>query len=102
MFTQKNSSLTPAHIKNDLDQLSNHYVREIDVSEVFPNKELGYGESSVLQVLNLSYYPTERGPYNVDADKINNDGSLKFPEQRRGGIMRKKDTTDLEAANIEN
>ena len=101
MFTQKNSSLTPAHIKNDLDQLSNHYVREIDVSEVFPNKELGYGESSVLQVLNLSYYPTERGPYNVDADKINNDGSLKFPEQRWGGIMRKMDNTDFEAANIE-
>ena len=57
IFTQRNSSATPAHIKNDLEQLSNHYVREVEYTEVFPNKELNYGESSVMQVLNLSYYP---------------------------------------------
>ena len=29
LFTRRNSPLTPAHIKTDLDQLSNHYVREV-------------------------------------------------------------------------
>lgn len=101
MFTDKNSTLTPAHIKNDLAQLSNHYVREIQSSEVFPNRELGYGESSLLQVLNLSYYPTERGPYALDAVNVNPDGTLKNPELRWGGMMRKMDNTDFESANIE-
>ncbi|MBR5532776.1 MAG: cell surface protein SprA [Bacteroidales bacterium] len=101
LFTQKNSNLTPVHIKNDLDQLSNHYVREVLSSEVFPNRELSYGESSLLQVLNLSFYPTERGPYSLDASAINPDGSLQNPEMRWGGIMRKMDNTDFESANIE-
>ncbi|MBR4962730.1 MAG: cell surface protein SprA, partial [Muribaculaceae bacterium] len=101
LFTQKNSNLTPVHIKNDLNQLSNHYVREIQSSEVFPNRELSYGESSLLQVLNLSFYPTERGPYSLDASTINPDGSLQNPEMRWGGIMRKMDNTDFESANIE-
>ena len=34
MFTQKNSTLIPAHLKNDLDQLSNPYVREVSVRAV--------------------------------------------------------------------
>lgn len=101
MFTQRNSSLVPSHIKNDLDQLSSHYVREIDISEIFPNKELGYGESSTLQVLNLSYYPQERGPYNMDVDNMDANGYFTNPQKRWGGIMRKMDTPDFEAANIE-
>ncbi|MEG1998648.1 MAG: cell surface protein SprA, partial [Bacteroidales bacterium] len=101
MFTEKNSTLTPSHIKNDLNQLSNHYVREIQSNEVFPNRELGYGESSLLQVLNLSFYPKERGPYSLDAVNINADGTLKNPELRWGGMMRKMDNTDFESANIE-
>lgn len=101
IFTQRNSSATPAHIKNDLEQLSNHYVREVEYTEVFPNKELNYGESSVMQVLNLSYYPEERGPYNLDADNVDSDGKLLNPEKRWGGIMRKMDVTDFDNSNIE-
>ena len=101
LFTARNSSATPAHIKNDLDQLSNHYVREVEYTEVFPNKELNYGESSVMQVLNVSYYPEERGPYNLDADNIDKDGKLANPEKRWGGMMRKMDVTDFDNSNIE-
>ncbi|MBR2475512.1 MAG: cell surface protein SprA, partial [Bacteroidaceae bacterium] len=64
-------------------------------------RELSYGESSLLQVLNLSFYPTERGPYSLDASNINPDGTLQNPEMRWGGIMRKMDNTDFESANIE-
>ncbi len=53
-----------------------------------------------MNVLNLAYYPQERGPYNLDTD-LNSDGTLKNPENRWGGMMRKLDTSDFEAANIE-
>lgn len=101
LFTRKNSSLTPTHIKNDKDQLSDHWVREILEQEVFPNRQKGYNENPTLQVLNLAYYPQERGPYNVDALYMGSDGLLQFPERRWGGMMRKMENTDFEAANIE-
>lgn len=101
MFTQRNSSLAPGYIKSDLEQLSNPYVREVTSREIFPGRELSYGESSTIQTLNLSYYPTERGPYNLDAENISDDGSLLNPEKRWGGIMRKMDNTNFEQSNIE-
>ncbi|MBS7375653.1 MAG: cell surface protein SprA, partial [Muribaculaceae bacterium] len=101
LFTMRNSSLAPGYIKNDLKQLSNPYVREVTYAEVYPGRELSYGESSTLQTLNLSYYPNERGPYNLDAERLNSDGTLANPENRWGGIMRKLDQTDFELSNIE-
>ncbi|MDR2844113.1 MAG: cell surface protein SprA, partial [Candidatus Symbiothrix sp.] len=102
LFTRK-SSLTPTHIKNDEDQLSNHYVREIREEELFPNKDVRYDESSTIPVLNLAYYPKERGPYNLDATNIHSDGSLQSPEKRWGGITRSIESgnVDFEANNIE-
>ena len=100
LFTRRNSSLTPAHIKSDLNQLSNHYVREVYEQELFPNKETPYQESAAMNVLNLAYYPQERGPYNLDTD-LNTNGTLRNPQKRWGGMMRKLDTSDFEAANIE-
>ena len=101
MFTQRNSSLCPGYIKNDMEQQSSPYIREITYSEIFPNRELNYGEASTIQTLNLSFYPNERGPYNLDANNISSDGSLLNPEKRWGGIMRKLDNTNFDASNIE-
>lgn len=101
MFTSRNSSLAPGYIKNDLKQLSNPYVREITSREIFPDRQLTYGESSTIQTLNLSFYPTERGPYNLDGTNVDPDGNLTNPEKRWGGIMRKLDNTDFEQSNIE-
>ena len=58
-------------------------------------------ESNTLTVLNMAYYPQERGPYNLDADNINPDGTLQNPEKRFGGMMRKIDQSDFETANVE-
>ncbi|RHJ90851.1 cell surface protein SprA [Parabacteroides bouchesdurhonensis] len=101
IFTRKNSSSLPRHLKEDKEQLSNHYVRAVYTEELFPNKDLGYNENNTLSVLNLAYYPNERGPYNLDADDVNSDGTLAHPEKRWGGIMRKIDQSDFETANIE-
>lgn len=100
LFTQRNSSYAPAYIKNDPEALIYPYAREVSFSEVFPGRELNYGESSVIQTLNLSFYPRERGPYNVDTDVLP-DGSLNNPKKRWGGIMRKIENTNFEQSNIE-
>ena len=102
LFTNRSSSLAPAHIKSDLDQLSNHYVRAVYVSELYPNRQQSTysGATSTLPVLNLAYYPQERGPYNLNT-AVNIDGTLPNPRQRWGGMMRKLDTNDFETANVE-
>ncbi len=102
IFTRRSSTLTPAHIKSDLDQLSNHYVREVYVKELYPNRDQSTynGATSTLPILNLAYYPSERGPYNLTRD-LNADGTLQQPETKWGGMMRKIDTNDFEQANIE-
>ena len=100
LFTRRNSTLTPAHIKNDLEQLSNHYVREVYERELYPNKESRSSESTTLSVLNLAYYPEERGPYNLNRD-LTETGKLKDPQSSWAGIMRSLSTTDFESANIE-
>ena len=102
LFTRRSSSLTPGHIKSDLEQLSNHYVREFYVNELFPNRDQSAynGSTSTLSILNLAYYPNERGPYNFNPD-LNADGTLNNPANHWGGMMRKLDTNDFETANIE-
>lgn len=101
IFTRKNSSLTPEHIKYDLDQLSNHYVREVRMDEIYPSIDLKFDQSAILPTLNLSYYPEERGSYNLDADNVSAEGKLLNPQNRWGGMMRKMDVTDFEATNVE-
>ena len=102
IFTRRSSSLTPSHIKSDLDQLSNHYVREVYVRELYPNRDQSSysGSTSTLPILNLAYYPEERGPYNFSTN-INARGRFDDPQNKWGGMMRKLDTNDFETANVE-
>ena len=90
------------------DELSNHLVRQIPEKEIFPYKEAPNGQTQAIPVLNISYYPSERGPYNYDAGNdlnvskgVNTDGSLTDPATRWGGITRRVETTDFDAANVE-
>ncbi len=102
-----NNNLTPAHIRNDPNQQSNHYVREVRENEIWPNKDNPSGIPAAIPVLNLAYYPSERGMYNYDtypgaySAGLNQDGSLNNPASRWGGIMRPMMNTDFENSNIE-
>jgi cell surface protein SprA len=100
-------STTPSHIASDDDQQSNYFVREIYEEEIWPEMESYSGESTTVTILNLAFYPDEKGPYNYDVDGesgisegMNADGTLKDPESRWGGIMREIETTNFESANI--
>ena len=92
---------TPAHIRNDLAAMSDHRTRIVYQDEIYPNRQEASNVDTKLSVLNLSYYPSERGQYNISASEIGTDGHLTNPKQRWGGIMRRLDNTDFEKANIE-
>ncbi len=92
---------------------SNHFMRVVQQNEVFPNKSPVVGTFNNITTLDLAYYPEERGPYNYDVDGIsevtgnqygyglNENGTLKNPDKRWGGVMRELTTNDFEAANVE-
>jgi cell surface protein SprA len=82
-------------------------MRQVLETELFPSKTPPNGQPVVMSVLDLAFYPGERGPYNYDvlptslSSGILNNGRLKDPETRWGGIMRRLETNDFQSANIE-
>lgn len=105
VFYRSNNNLLPANITSS--DLSNHNVREVLETEIFPYKQSQSGQATTINILNLAYYPTERGPYNYDVNAssvslgINNAGELVGPDTRWGGVMRRIETYDFETANVE-
>lgn len=102
----RNNSATPHNLT--VDDQSATYAREVYETELFPNKENGTTTPTNISVLNLAFYPSERGPYNYDVHGnegfsagVATDGSLNAPDTRWGGIMREMDNTDFESANYE-
>jgi len=109
MFMRQTTNLTPPYY--DKYRMSDNYQREIYETELFPKKESQTGQPVPIPTLDLAYYPSERGFYNYNAEPYlsgsisaagtNPDGTLKNPETRWGGIMRKIETNDFEAANVQ-
>lgn len=98
----QNNNLTPQHIKDDPTQLSDSRMRLVNQTDVFPNLQQQYGSIPNIQLLELAYYPKERGMYNYDTTaNVDPDGFFTDPQTRWGGIMRALNTTDFELANIE-
>ena len=97
----REDSRTPGHIKANPDIASSAYVYEVFEQDLFPNKENPNGIPTNISVLNLAYYPRERGPYNYDFQRISPEGKLLEPTHRWGGIMREIYSSDFEQANVE-
>jgi cell surface protein SprA len=101
LFYQSNS-LTPQHIKDNPQMLSDSRMRLVNQTDVFPNLQQQYGSVPNIPILELAYYPLERGMYNYDTtNTVNPDGTWVNPENRWGGIMRSLSTNDFEQTNIE-
>lgn len=101
----RNNTLTPPAIKNNIRVMSNNYLREIDIREIFPGFYVNpLNPISTQQVLDLQFFPDERGPYNFDANAL--DGTitdrvrLLNPRDNFGSMMRRMETTDWDGANI--
>lgn len=96
----RNTSATPAHIKNNNIAKSSPFVREVQEKDIFKNVSNPSNLPSTIQILNVAYYPKERGPYNYDLN-IDGTGKLLSPQNRWGGMMREVLTNDFEAANVQ-
>jgi cell surface protein SprA len=105
LFYDRNSNLVPPNVKPV--NLSNQYARQVWETEVFPNKQPVNGVPVNLAILNLAYYPSEKGMNNYDVSPtgfsrgLTQDGLLADPETRWGGIMRRIETSDFDATNIQ-
>ena len=80
------------------DDVSDLYTRRIFIEEIF-NQDIVQGQTSVINTLDLAYYPTERGPYNFDPTAADN--VLDNPSNSWAGITRQITSTDFEQANVE-
>ncbi|MCH2224084.1 MAG: cell surface protein SprA [Crocinitomicaceae bacterium] len=101
LFFQSNS-LTPDHMVNNPEQLEDSRIRIVNQTDIFPFQQQAYGALPNIPVLDLAYYPKERGMYNYDTtNTVNSDGTFTDPENRWGGIMRALSTNDFEQTNIE-
>ncbi len=96
----RNNNLTPSHISSNSQLRSDNRQREVLEQEVFPNRQLAAGTPTNIPVLDLTYYPDERGPYNYRPG-LTATGGLPNPENNWAGITRRITTTDFEASNIE-
>jgi cell surface protein SprA len=105
VFYDRNGTIRPRNISSD--ELSKNSVRQVLENEIFPTKDIVAGTPTNVSVLNLAYYPSEKGPYNYDvmpnqfSSGVTEEGALNNPQNRWAGIMRKMETTDFEATNIE-
>ncbi len=95
----REQSETPSHLKGT-DEQKSFFVKEVYEKDLWPKKESATGIPTTIPVLNMAYYPKERGPYNFDTN-VNSDGSLKSPQNRWAGIQRELSSTDFEESNIE-
>ena len=93
-----NSTTTLA---NSRTELSNHYVRQVLETEVFPYKQSVTGSPLILPTLDIAYYPNRRGPYNYTTTGLNPDGTFQNPQNKWGGMFRKIETNDFESLNVE-
>lgn len=102
-----NTARTPDNITDNPRLQSTNDVRLVLVEEVFPNVDLDQSAPLNLPTLDLAYYPSERGPYNLDVAPtpvsagINAEGELEQPENRWAGIMRAISSTNFEQQNVE-
>jgi cell surface protein SprA len=88
---------TPGEIGKD--GISLNTTRRIFNRELYPNLDLTIGQSQVVNTLDLTYYPSERGQYNFNP--LAASGSLPNPQENFGGIMRAINSTNFEQSNVE-
>ncbi len=86
----------------DGELLNNPSVRQVRVTEIYPNRTPDFGQAQLV-TFDMAYYPTDIGPYNYDArpSSVTADGKLLNPRNRWGGIMRGLDQVDFETGNVE-
>ena len=74
--------------------LSNFASRRVQMKELYNNRDYVAGEQTLLNTFDITYYPEERGPYNVNP-------STETVSQRWAGLMRPISVTNFVTSNID-
>lgn len=74
--------------------MSNHASRRVQYSEIYNNRDFVAGEQTFTNTLDISYFPQEKGPYNVNPN-------AEAPGSRWAGIMRPVSVPNFITSNIE-
>ncbi|PWA06809.1 T9SS outer membrane translocon Sov/SprA [Flavobacterium psychrotolerans] len=82
------------------DDLSLNKTRRIYSQELYPATDIAIGQSQVVNTLDLTYYPKERGPYNNNSLAAGTN-ILPNPKDNFGGITRSLNSTNFEQGNVE-
>ncbi len=76
------------------ESVSNHASRRVMLSEIYNSRDFVAGDQTFTNTLDISFYPKEKGPYNV------NQGT-EPAVSRWGGIMRPISVPNFVSSNIE-
>ncbi|MFC0345262.1 T9SS outer membrane translocon Sov/SprA [Epilithonimonas hispanica] len=74
--------------------LSNFASRRVQMRELYNNRDYVAGEQTLLNTFDITYYPQERGPYNVNPN-------TELTSQRWAGLMRPISVTNFITSNID-
>ncbi|QBJ87876.1 cell surface protein SprA [Chryseobacterium gleum] len=74
--------------------VSNHASRRVQYSEIYNNRDFVAGEQTFTNTFDISYFPKERGPYNVNP-------VAEQAQSRWAGIMRSISVPNFVSSNIE-
>lgn len=74
--------------------VSNHASRRVQFSEIFNNRDFVAGEQTYTNTFDISYYPSEKGPYNSNP-------ATESTADRWAGIMRPISVSNFVTSNIE-
>jgi cell surface protein SprA len=91
------SNNKPSGISND--DISTIETRRVFIDEVI-DQDIATGQTTVLQTLDLAYYPSKRGPYNNYDSEVQTSFET-TPSNNWAGITRQLATTDFEQSNVE-
>ncbi len=76
------------------EAVSNHASRRVETKELYNSRDFVAGEQLYTNTFDLTYFPRERGPYNVNK-------SAETTQQRWGGLMRPISVSNFVNSNIE-
>ncbi|MNK11022.1 hypothetical protein D3C87_290570 [compost metagenome] len=86
------------------EDLSSNRTRRVYYDELYPVTDVAPGQTRVVNTLDLSYYPQERGPYNF-TNLLSPANNFTFTEAQAvenwAGIMRSINSTNFEQTNVE-
>ncbi len=92
-YTQTPSGITQ-------DGLSLNKTRRIFSEELYPLLDIVQGQTQIVNTLDLTYNPRERGPYNFNPAAASTN-ILPNPSENYGGITRSLNSTNFEQSNVE-